>query len=80
MKRGNELSPERRLALFHNLTAAAHPSLVMLLDIDPQKAYEASVNRGVLDSHETPEGLAAASEDLTQIVTTYGEIYGARNI
>lgn len=48
------------------------------MSVDPQKAYEASVNRGVLDSHETPEGLARAAEDLTQVVEAYSRTFGVR--
>lgn len=78
VRHGNKISPKRRLALFHSLTTAAHAALVTLLSVDPQKAYEASVNRGVLDSHETPEGLARASEDLTQVVEAYSDTFGIR--
>lgn len=78
IKYGEKISPRRRLALFHGLTTAAHPALVTLLSVHPQKAYEASVNRGVLDSHETPEGLARAAEDLTQVVEAYSNTYTIR--
>ncbi len=78
VRQGDKISPKRRLALFHGLATAVHPALINLLSVDPQKAYEASVNRGVLDSHETLEGLAQAAEDLTQVVEAYSRTFGVR--
>ena len=70
-RHGERMSPRRRLALFHSLTRAGHPALVNILRVDPQKAFEAATNRGALNSHETPEVLARASNDLIQVVEAY---------
>ena len=79
IKNGGKLSPERRLSIFSKLTTAAHPAFIAHLKVDPQEAYTNTVNRGVLDSHETPEGLARAADDLNRVVEAYSYTYSVRS-
>lgn len=75
IKRLSSMDAEQRLQLFDRFTRAPHPSLVVLMKVDPNAAGENIRLRAIQAAHETPEMLETLAMELPRVIEANDHLF-----